>query len=112
MSPVSFLKANPKIAIFLPEGARQEGNDENKDSITRIDGRTSDGVEHVLDDARGEAALLVVVHQHDLVPVVRDLPEPEGLADVHQVQDVLLEAAATEPHASLQELVANTRIAP
>ena len=55
-----------------------------------------DGVEHAGHHDLGEAALLVLVHQNHLVPVVRALLQTQGLANVHQVQDVLLEARAAQ----------------
>ena len=63
-----------------------------------------DGVEHGRDHALDEAVLLVVVHDDYLVPVLRDLIEALGLADVHEVEDVLLEAGAAEAHRGVEEL--------
>ena len=53
-----------------------------------------DGVEHAGHHDFGKAALLVLVHQDHLVPVVRALLQAQRLANVHQVQNVLLEARA------------------
>lgn len=53
----------------------------------------ANGVEQRLDDLGGEARLLVLVDVDDLLPVGRNLGQVEALADVHQVQDVLLETA-------------------
>ena len=67
-------------------------------------------VEEALDDAVGEALLLIVVDAQHLQPVVGALGELERLAHIDQVVDVLLEAAAAEAHARLQELGANARV--
>lgn len=69
-----------------------------------------DGVEEGVDDALGESALLVLVHIHDLAPVRSDLRQVEALAEVDQVEDILLEARSTETDRGAEELVANTRI--
>mmetsp|Transcript_32544 Transcript_32544/g.81957 ORF Transcript_32544/g.81957 Transcript_32544/m.81957 type:complete len:232 (+) Transcript_32544:903-1598(+) len=58
----------------------------------------ADGVEHGAHHALNEATLLVVVHAHHAVPVVRHLLEPVALADIRQVQNVLLEARPAKPH--------------
>ena len=44
------------------------------------------------------------------LPVVSDLLEADALADVDQVQDVLLEARPAEAHARVQELGSNARV--
>mmetsp|Transcript_10884 Transcript_10884/g.21739 ORF Transcript_10884/g.21739 Transcript_10884/m.21739 type:complete len:484 (+) Transcript_10884:310-1761(+) len=66
-----------------------------------------DGVEHATHHDLGEAPLLVLVHQNHLMPVVRALFQPEGLANVHEVEDVFLEARAPEPHRRVEELGAD-----
>ena len=43
-----------------------------------------------------EALLLPVVHHDDLVPILGDLGQAEGAAEVDEVEDVLLEARAAE----------------
>ena len=63
----------------------------------------ADGVEHAGDDAPHEAVLLVVVDGNHALPVLGHLLEALGLADVHQVQDVLLEAGAAEADGGVQE---------
>ena len=44
------------------------------------------------------------------MPVLRHLLEAHGLTDVHQVQNVLLEAGATKANAGVEELAADARI--
>ncbi len=44
------------------------------------------------------------------VPVLSDGLQADGLADVDQVQDVLLEAGPAEAHAGVQELGADARV--
>ena len=60
-----------------------------------------DGVEERVDDLLGEALLLVVVHANHVPPVRGYLVQVQLLADVHQVEDVLLEAGAAEPDRGL-----------
>jgi hypothetical protein len=67
-------------------------------------------VEEPRRDEIGEAFLLVVVDANHLVPVLGHLLEVQTLAQVDQVVDVLLEAAAAEAHARLEELVADARV--
>ncbi len=81
-------------------GVLLEGEPEDGESLA------GDGVEHGAHDVVCEAVLLVVVHQHHLVPVLAHLLQAEGVADVHQVQDILLEARTAVAHRGLQELVA------
>mmetsp|Transcript_3739 Transcript_3739/g.10714 ORF Transcript_3739/g.10714 Transcript_3739/m.10714 type:complete len:465 (-) Transcript_3739:208-1602(-) len=69
-----------------------------------------DGVEHRGDDSLHEPLLLVVVHGDHRLPVVGDILETHALADVHQVQNVLLEARSPEPDAGVQELGADTGV--
>mmetsp|Transcript_24272 Transcript_24272/g.47395 ORF Transcript_24272/g.47395 Transcript_24272/m.47395 type:complete len:431 (-) Transcript_24272:11-1303(-) len=87
------------ISSILFEGESKEG-----DLLTR------DGVEHGLDHLPGEAVLLVVVDLDNLVPVLRDLLKTEALAEVHKVQDILLEARSTEADGGVKEALANTLI--
>ena len=60
-------------------------------------------VEKTLDDSPCEPVPLVVVQGDHLGPVVGHLRQVEALADVDQVEDVLLEARATKADACLQE---------
>eukprot|EP00982_Pelagococcus_subviridis_P008354 30835-Pelagococcus_subviridis.AAC.14 len=71
-----------------------------------------DRVEHRAHDALHEPVLLVVVHADDGVPVVRDFREAVALADVREVEDVLLEARPAEPDGRVQELRADPRVLP
>ena len=70
----------------------------------------SDGVEERVDDRLGEAALLVLVHFHDLAPVRRDLGQVQALGEVDEVEDVLLEARAAEADRRAQELGPDARV--
>ena len=63
-----------------------EGVAEHRQVLSR------NGVEHVVDHAAREPLLLVVVHAHHPLPVLRHLRQPVRLRKVHQVQHVLLEA--------------------
>mmetsp|Transcript_21895 Transcript_21895/g.63710 ORF Transcript_21895/g.63710 Transcript_21895/m.63710 type:complete len:393 (-) Transcript_21895:249-1427(-) len=66
-----------------------------------------DCVEHAAHHGLAEPALLVLIHHHHLVPVISHFLEAEGLTDVDEVQDVLLEARAAKPHRGVQELWTN-----
>jgi hypothetical protein len=89
----------PGVAGVLLESEAEDG-----------DLLAGDGVEHGRHDAVHEPALLVVVDLDHLLPVVGHLGQAIALADVHQVQDVLLEARPTEPNTGVQELGANPRV--
>mmetsp|Transcript_2408 Transcript_2408/g.7055 ORF Transcript_2408/g.7055 Transcript_2408/m.7055 type:complete len:600 (-) Transcript_2408:266-2065(-) len=69
-------------------------------------------VEEAADDLPGETRLLVLVHVHDLLPVLGDLWQALGLADVHEVEDVLLEARPAEADRCIQKLGADPRVSP
>lgn len=43
-------------------------------------------------------------------PVVGDLLQADGLADVHEVEDVFLEAGASEAHRCIEELGADAGV--
>lgn len=51
-----------------------------------------DGVEQGGDNLANETLLLVLVHDHDLLPVSSDLGQVQLLRQVDQVEDILLEA--------------------
>ncbi|TVU44955.1 hypothetical protein EJB05_04419, partial [Eragrostis curvula] len=86
----------PGVTGVLLEGEAEDG-----------DLLAGHGVEHGGHDAVDEAALLVVVDLDHLLPVVGHLGQAVALADVHQVQNVLLEAGATKANTGVQELGAN-----
>merc|ERR1719203_443754 len=67
-------------------------------------------VEEAGDYLVSKVFLLVLVHIDDLLPVLCAFVQAFALADVHQVQDVLLEARTTEAHGSPKELRTNPRI--
>lgn len=57
-----------------------------------------------------ETRLLILVHADHLLPVGSHLWQIQSLAHVHNVENVLLEAAATEADRRLQELGADARV--
>merc|ERR1740117_2307603 len=59
-------------------------------------------VEKCMDNANSEAFLPVLVHVYNLLPIGSNLVKPELLANINQVQDVLLEARATEADRGVQ----------
>lgn len=68
------------------------------------------GVVEALDDTVAEAVTSVLVHLDDLAPVLGDLGETHSLGKVDQVENILLEAAATETDTGHQELVTDTGV--
>ena len=52
----------------------------------------------------GEAPLLPIVHLHHAFPIGPDLGKTEVLAEVNQVENVLLEARSAKPYRSLEKL--------
>mmetsp|Transcript_77326 Transcript_77326/g.216153 ORF Transcript_77326/g.216153 Transcript_77326/m.216153 type:complete len:256 (-) Transcript_77326:575-1342(-) len=69
-----------------------------------------DGVEQGFYDPARERLLLVLVHVDHLLPVLSALVQAELLADVHEVQDVLLEAGAAESDRGVQELLPDAAV--
>merc|ERR1719183_1157279 len=67
-------------------------------------------VEEAGDYLVSKVFLLVLVHIDDLLPVLCAFVQAFALANVHQVQDVLLEARTTEAHGSPKELRTDPRI--
>ena len=90
-----------RVARVLLEGESQHG-----------DLFPGDGVEHGRHHALHESRLLVVIDRHDLFPVVGDFGEAVALADVDQVEDVFLEAGATEAHTGVKKLGADSGVFP
>src|SRR5690554_6340442 len=68
------------------------------------------GIEELAYDVLGKAALLVVVHFDDLLPVVGDFGEAVAAGNVHQVEDVFLETAAAEAYGGFQEFGTNAAV--
>lgn len=62
------------------------------------------GVEERLDHFRGEPGLLVLVHVYHLLPVRRYFREVQTLADINEVQDVLLKTGPAKADRGLEEL--------
>ena len=79
------------------------------EEVTEAD-LAGDGVEERVDDGLREATLLVLVHLDDLAPVRRDLGQVQALAQIHEVEDILLEAAPAEPDRRAEELGADARV--
>uniref|UniRef100_J3LDJ5 Uncharacterized protein n=1 Tax=Oryza brachyantha TaxID=4533 RepID=J3LDJ5_ORYBR len=71
-----------------------------------------DSVEHGGHDTVDKPALLVVIDLDDLLPVVGHFREAIALADVHKIQDVLLETGATKANTSVQEPGADPGVLP
>merc|ERR1740120_687005 len=69
-----------------------------------------DGVEEAGDDLAGKRDLLVLVHVNDHLPILGNLVQALGFADVNQVQDIFLKARATKANGRAQELRPNPRI--
>src|SRR5690554_2243148 len=70
----------------------------------------ADSIEELAYDVLGKAALLVVVHFDDLLPVVGDFGEAVTAGNVHEVEDVFLETAAAEAYGGFQELGADAAV--
>mmetsp|Transcript_19343 Transcript_19343/g.37929 ORF Transcript_19343/g.37929 Transcript_19343/m.37929 type:complete len:481 (-) Transcript_19343:69-1511(-) len=70
----------------------------------------SHSVKHTLDNGLGKSLLLEFVHLHNPVPVLGNIVETKRLAQVNQVENILLEAAATKANTALEEVLANTVI--
>jgi hypothetical protein len=68
------------------------------------------GVVEALDDTVRETITGVLVHLNNLAPVLSDLGKTHGLSEVDEVENILLEATATEADTSHQELVTNTGV--
>ena len=63
-----------------------------------------------LNNALGETLLLILVHVHNLSPICGNLRQVQALAQVHQVEDMFLEARTTEANGGMKEFVADTGI--
>lgn len=85
-------------------GVLLEGKAENSNLLA------NKGVVEALDDTVGETVTSVLVHLDNLAPVLSDLGKTHGLGKVDEVENILLEAAATETDTSHQELVTNTGV--
>ena len=77
-------------------GVLLEGKTHNADLLA------GDRVEECVDDLLGESLLLVVVDVDHVFPVGGDLVQVQLLANVDQVEDVLLKAGAAEPDRGLR----------
>lgn len=104
VSPVSALNANPSTAMRFKGIMRRTVQRTQRAYLPR------DGLEERVYHLLREPAFLVLVHLDHLTPVSSNLGEMQTLAQVHQVQDVLLEARATEADRGLQEFGANPRV--
>jgi hypothetical protein len=82
-----------------------------------LEGKTENGnllanksVVEALDDTVGETVTGVLVHLDNLSPVLGNLGKTHSLSKVDKVENILLEATATETDTSHQELVTNTGV--
>ena len=101
---------------------RQESRDRSRGRLAGVAGvglegeaekrnlLVGEGIEHLLEEARNYALLLIFVHLDDAHPVFGGSMKAEGLAKIDEVQDVLLEAAAAEAGPGLQELGADALV--
>src|SRR5262249_30862657 len=64
------------------------------------------------DHLADESLLLVLIQAHDRFPVPGDFRQAVVLAEIDEVQDVLLEAGPPESHTGFQELRADAAIGP
>merc|ERR1719188_1712796 len=69
-----------------------------------------DSVEQGVYDPARERLLLVLVHVDDLLPVLGHFVQAELLANIHEIQDVLLEAGAAKTDGSVEELLSDARV--
>mmetsp|Transcript_11141 Transcript_11141/g.15529 ORF Transcript_11141/g.15529 Transcript_11141/m.15529 type:complete len:247 (-) Transcript_11141:803-1543(-) len=81
-----------------------EGKAEQKDLLSR------NCVEHRLDHLLSKSEFLMVVDLHYLVPILSNLGQTKTFAEVHEVEDILLEARTTESYRSIEEALSNTAI--
>mmetsp|Transcript_14641 Transcript_14641/g.35284 ORF Transcript_14641/g.35284 Transcript_14641/m.35284 type:complete len:219 (+) Transcript_14641:206-862(+) len=81
-----------------------EGISQNGDLFAR------DGVEHARHHLLREALLLVIVHDDHIIPVVRAFFQAIRLAEVDEVEDVLLEAGAAKTDGGVEETFADAII--
>ena len=107
VSPVSALKAKPRTVIryrttvisTTPYGYAVGGRRANL---------VGDGVKQGINNVLRKSPLLVLVHLHHLPPIGSDLGQMQALAQIHQVQDILLETRSTETDGGFQEFGADT----
>jgi hypothetical protein len=85
-------------------GVLLEGKAKDSDLLT------NKGVVKALDNTVGETVTGVLVHLDNLAPVLGNLGKTHGLSEVDKVENILLEAAATETNTSHQELVTDTGV--
>mmetsp|Transcript_2128 Transcript_2128/g.4380 ORF Transcript_2128/g.4380 Transcript_2128/m.4380 type:complete len:217 (-) Transcript_2128:940-1590(-) len=67
-------------------------------------------VKHSRNDTFDKPLLLIVVHGDHRMPVFGNVGQPDTLTNVHQVQNVLLEARSAKSHRSIQEFSSDTGI--
>lgn len=107
VSPVSFLKANPRMAIFLPVSVL------NRQEIMRWRKRffwcsfiSTTCIMLALNSISAETIKAY------LTPICRHLRQVQALAQIHQVQNILLKTTASKANARLQELGSDPAIQP
>mmetsp|Transcript_6491 Transcript_6491/g.17368 ORF Transcript_6491/g.17368 Transcript_6491/m.17368 type:complete len:316 (-) Transcript_6491:731-1678(-) len=74
------------------------------------DALSGHGVVHPMNDTANKSALLQVVHFHDPVEILGNICQTHGLAEVHQIENVLLKARSAKANRRFQKLRSNARI--
>ena len=72
----------------------------------------SNGVKQCVNNTLRKAVLLVLVHFNNLAPVCCHLGKVQAVAQVHKIENVLLETTAAEANRSAQEPGTNAGILP
>ena len=85
-------------------GVGLEGKTKNRQALPRH------GAEQLLHHQPGNSMLLPGVQRHHALPVIRDLRQAEMPTEIHQIEDVLLETAATETGPGVEEFRANATV--
>jgi len=71
-----------------------------------------DRIEELLHNPPGKTPFLRIVHRHHAVPVVRHVLQAEALAQVGQVENILLKAGTAEADRRLEEFRADAAVPP
>ena len=67
-----------------------------------------DCVEERVNDALGEAPLLVLIHSDNLTPIFRHFWEMETFRKIYEIKNIFLETRATESNRSAQKFGPNS----
>ena len=81
-----------------------EGKTKNRQTLSRH------RAEQLLHHQPGYAVLLPGVQSNNALPVIRHLRQAEMAAEIHQIENVLLETAATEARAGIEEFRADPTV--